>query len=277
LFEQSLKANAQRKEMDKASSEIASRSEAGLPHSESACPQAVRRPLMEQDWAALSFLHWRYEPEAVRDLLPAGLTLDTFEGSAWVSLVPFLLRVRVPRGPVLPWVGVFPETNVRTYVHGPDGQSGICFLSLDAPRWLAVWAARRLYHLPYQVSAMRLRRSATDRTYASWRVAGPCRGASSRAHVTLEERIPPPEVTGLDHFLTDRWRLYAPLHDGIGMAHVEHAPYVLWHAGATEVDAGLLVAAGLPRPSGQPLVHACDDVRAAMSRLRPCQAGGARP
>jgi uncharacterized protein YqjF (DUF2071 family) len=253
---------------------VASRHEVGSPLSEAACPQAVPWPLMDQDWAALSFLHWRYEPDAVRKLLPAGLTLDTFEGWAWVSLVPFLLRVRVPRGPVLPWVGVFPETNVRTYVRGPDGRSGICFLSLDAPRWLAVWAARRAYHLPYQVSAMRLRRGATDRTYASWRVAGPCRGASSRVHITLEERIPPPAVTDLDRFLTNRWRLYAPLRGGIGTANVEHAPYALWHAVATDVDAGLLVAAGLPRPTGLPLVRACDDVRAAMSRLRPCPGFG---
>lgn len=234
-----------------------------------ACPHPVSHPLMDQDWRCLSLLHWRYDPAVVGKLLPAGISLDTFDGAAWVGLVPFQLRVRIPRGPVLPWVGVFPETNVRTYVRCPDGQSGIWFLSLDAPRRLAVWAARRTYRLPYHVSAMRLGRDGNARSYASRRLSGVHRGTLSCARVTLHERIAPPDLTPLEIFLTARWRLYAPMRGGIGTARVEHAPYRLWHASATNVDAGLFAAAGLPYPAGDPLVHACDDVRAAMSRLTP--------
>jgi uncharacterized protein len=237
---------------------------------EVACPHSVSSPLMDQDWRSLSFLHWRYEPAVVGQLLPAGVTLETFDGAAWVSLVPFLLRVRIPRGPLLPWLGVFPETNVRTYVRGPDGESGIWFLSLDAPRRLAVWAARRTYHLPYHRSAMRLHHDGNTRSYASRRLSGAHRGASSSALVTLQERVSAHDLTALEIFLTARWRLYAPLRGRIGTARVHHAPYRLWHATATDIDAGLFVAASLPAPVGDALVHGCDDVSAAMSRLTRC-------
>src|SRR5438874_13562221 len=80
------------------------------------CEQSVRHPFMEQDWLSLSFLHWAYDPADVAPLLPAGLNLETFDGAAWIGLVPFLLRVRPPHGPMLPWLGVFPHVNVRTYV-----------------------------------------------------------------------------------------------------------------------------------------------------------------
>lgn len=237
------------------------------------CPHFVRRPFMDQDWLGLSFLHWRYRPEDVQRLLPCGLSVETCEGPAWVGLVPFLLRVRVPAGPALPWVGVFPETNVRTYVRGPDGHSGIWFFSLEAPRRLAIRVARRSFHLPYHLAAMEMHRDASTRTYASWRLAAPDRGASSRARVTLGAPIPPQSVTALEHFLTARWRLYAPVEGGIGTALVEHTPWRLWRSTAQDVDARLLVAAGLPRPRGDVLVHACDDVHASLTRLRRCVPG----
>lgn len=235
-----------------------------------ACPHSVPSPFMDQDWIGLSFLHWPYEPSVVQRLLPAGVELETFDGAAWVGLVPFLLRVRLPRGPAVPWLGVFPETNVRTYVRGPDGDSGIWFLSLEAPRRLAIWGARRLYHLPYRVAAMDMRCSAGVRAYTSWRMTGSQRGVSSRARVRVGERIAPSDVTPLEHFLTARWRLYAPLGDGIGTALVEHQPWGLWRATADDVDARLLVATGLPSPQDAPLVHACDDVHASLTRLTRC-------
>jgi uncharacterized protein YqjF (DUF2071 family) len=225
---------------------------------------------MDQDWVHLSFLHWPYSPDVVQRLLPSGMRVDTFDGVAWVALVPFLLRVRVPRGPALPWIGVFAETNVRTYVHGPDGRAGIWFFSLEAPRRLAVLAARLLYHLPYRVAALQMDCDKTTRTYASVRRDSPHRGAESHARVAVHEPIPPASVTALEHFLTARWRLYAPLHDGIGSALVQHPPWRLWRATADDVDAGLVVAAGLPRPDRNPLVHACDDVHASLTRFVRC-------
>jgi len=120
----------------------------------------VKRPVMYQDWRDLTFLHWRYEPDVVQKLLPRGLTVQTFDGSAWIGLVPFVMdRVRFPGVPALPWMSRFPETNVRTYVSGPDGSDGIYFFSLDAANPLAVEIARRWYGLNYLRARMSLEES----------------------------------------------------------------------------------------------------------------------
>ena len=65
-------------------------------------------------WDELTFLHWRFEPVAVQRLLPPGLEVETMDGSAWVGLVPFFLRVGLPTVPSIPWASRFAETNVRT-------------------------------------------------------------------------------------------------------------------------------------------------------------------
>ncbi|MFN2581558.1 MAG: YqjF family protein [Candidatus Dormibacteria bacterium] len=234
------------------------------------CPEPVPRPFMDQDWLQLSFLHWPLRRSALARLLPRGLEPHTFDGYAWVTMVPFLLRVRLPRGPVLPWIGVFPEVNVRTYVVGPGGNPGIWFFSLDAPRRLAIWGARLTYWLPYRTAVMAVRSDRDVRSYASWRIEGPNRGASMRACVEVGTSIEPHDITALEHFLTARWRLYTSTPFGLAEARVEHPPWHLHRAAASDLDVRLLNATGLRVAHDVPLVHACDDVHASLTKLRRC-------
>jgi len=119
----------------------------------------VQRPVMHHRWRDAGFLHWRYPAAQVQDLLPAGVEVETFDGSAWLGIVPLVMDdVRAPYVPALPWLSRFPETNVRTYVRGPDGASAIWFFSLDAARLPVVVAARVGYGLPYFWSDMTVRR-----------------------------------------------------------------------------------------------------------------------
>src|SRR2546423_7112364 len=98
----------------------------------------VDNPWMYQTWESLTFLHWRWDARRMQSLLPAGLTVDTFDGSAWLGLTPFFVRdLHTPYIGPLPWISHFPETNLRTYVRGPDGHRGIWFFSLEARRLLA--------------------------------------------------------------------------------------------------------------------------------------------
>jgi uncharacterized protein len=121
----------------------------------------VARPVMHHLWRQLAFLHWRYPADTVQARLPAGLVVQTFDGSAWLGLIPFLMdQVRAPALPALPWLSRFPETNVRTYVQDTRGRSGIWFLSLDAARLPAVLGARAGYRLPYFWSAMSVHNTA---------------------------------------------------------------------------------------------------------------------
>lgn len=111
---------------------------------------AVRRPVMHQRWEDLLFVHWPVEPDAVARRLPPGLAPDTFDGSAWVSLVPFRMVGIRPAGlPTVPWLLTFAEVNIRTYVLDTDGRPAVWFESLDVPRLAAVPAARLSLGLPY--------------------------------------------------------------------------------------------------------------------------------
>ena len=61
-------------------------------------PEPVTRPMMLQRWECLTFLHWPLDPSEVARRLPPGLTVDAFNGSAWVGLVPFFMQVAAPGG-----------------------------------------------------------------------------------------------------------------------------------------------------------------------------------
>jgi uncharacterized protein YqjF (DUF2071 family) len=206
-------------------------------------------------WDHLTFLHWRYDPAVVQQLLPPGLTVETFDGAAWVGLVPFVMQVRAPGVAPVPWLSDFPETNVRTYAVGPDGSTGVWFLSLDATRLPAVLGGRTGYRMPYHWSRMRVRRSGDRIAYDCDRRWPRPTPAASRIEVTIGDRFRPDELGDLDHWLTARWSLFSYRPSAISVAFAEHPPWVLHRAEATRVDDRLVRASGLPAPQGEPLVH----------------------
>lgn len=219
------------------------------------CPFTVDRPVMQQRWECLTFLHWGFEPDAVQRLLPPGLTVECWEGRAWVGLVPFFMRVGAPGGQRMPWVSNFCETNVRTYVRDSEGRRGIWFFSLDAARLGAVIVARTTYRLPYVWSSMRLAQAPGVISYdCRRRWPGP-RGLTSHVRVRIGEPYRPEELDDRDHFLTARWVLFSAAGTRHRFARAWHQPWPLHRATAEEVDDGLVVAAGLPQPESAPLVH----------------------
>lgn len=217
--------------------------------------RTVDRAAMVHHWDELTFIHWRFDPSLVQRLLPAGLTVETFDGSAWVGLVPFFLEVGLPRVPSVPWLSRFAETNVRTYVTGPDGARGIWFFSLDAARLGAVVVARATYRLPYFWSRMSIERSQSTIGYRCRRRWPGPRGARSEVMVEIGERFLPDELSELDHFLTARWALYSAPRSGLHHALAVHDPWPLHRARVASLDDELVTAAGLPEPRGEPVVH----------------------
>ncbi len=229
---------------------------------------------MYQTWSWLGFLHWSYDPPVLARLLPGGLRPHTFGDRAWVGLTPFLLEdLRTPVGPALPWCTSFPETNVRTYVQGPDGREGLWFFSLDAARLEPVLVARATYALPYMWSQMTVHRDGPTIRYRSRRRwPGPTPATSA---ITLEigERLPAEQLGPLDHYLTARWQLYTTLGPVLARSTVEHEPWPLHRAHLRELDTNLLTAAGLPAPREEPVVHWSPGVRTRISTLRPLRLG----
>ena len=115
-----------------------------------------RTVVMKQAWRNLAFLHWRMPVDVVQRTLPPGLTVDTFDGAAYIGLVPFYMRRIRPRFlPPVPGLSWFLEVNVRTYVIDHNGVPGVWFYSLDANQWFAVKIARRFFKLPYFINSSR--------------------------------------------------------------------------------------------------------------------------
>ncbi|MGC9665128.1 YqjF family protein [Planosporangium sp. 12N6] len=224
-------------------------------------PEPVETATMIQHWRLMTFIHWRYPVTAVRRLLPAGLELDTYDGDAWVGLIPFRMQgVRPPAAPALPYLSSFPETNVRTYVRGPEGGRGIFFLTVEAARLPAVLTARLSLGLPYAWSAADVEvgeRHVTYRGRRRW--PGPT-GAGYEARVRMGPAIPEEDLGPLDHFLTARYRLYTVFAGRLVAVDAEHPPWPLHEARLEHLRQDLLPAVGVPDPQGTPLLHASPGV-----------------
>ncbi|MFZ8901532.1 MAG: YqjF family protein [Ilumatobacteraceae bacterium] len=228
------------------------------------CPDPVRFAVMRQEWRDLAYIHWRYEPSVVQALLPEQLTVDTFDGSAWVGLIPFSMRnIGLPHGPSVPYLGSFPEINVRTYVIR-DGRPGVWFFSLDVNRFLPAVVARLTYRLPYCWG--RASHEVSDDLWTT-RVRRRWPHAVEPNEILLQpgEEIEPDQ---LDHFLTARWGLYSRSGRGVRYAPVDHEPWPLRAARLERADTSLVTAAGLPEPAGEPHVRCSPGVSVRIGRPR---------
>jgi uncharacterized protein len=215
---------------------------------------AQRRPLMYQCWRKLLFLHWRWDAGEIQKRLPVGLTIDHFDGSAWIGVVPFFMSgVRPPGFPPPPVISNFLELNLRTYVRDESGRPGVWFFSLDANQPLAVWAARTLFALPYQHAIMRANQIGAWTDYAS---------ARSGHDVVLNYRYrrkgAPEEAAlgSLEFFLIERYRLFAFRGDHLVTGRVSHTPYRVSGAEVDRYDPRLFKLEGFDLPDRSP-DHVC--------------------
>ena len=206
---------------------------------------------MRQSWHDLLFAHWPVPVAALRHLVPAGLNIQEFDGSSWLGIVPFRMSGVMWRClPNLPGLSAFPELNLRLYVER-DGKPGVWFLSLDATNSLAVWGARRFFHLPYFKARIAIEVDGGGFRYQSER-PGP--GPRARFAGTYGPTSPPYESKPgtLEHFLTERYRLYAQAPGGeLYRANIHHQPWPLQTGTAGLEPDELLQPHGL-RVTGRP-------------------------
>ena len=221
-----------------------------------------RRPwVLGQTWRSLLFAHWSLDPDQIAPLVPAPLDLETSEGRAWIGLTPFMLTgFRLALTPPLPYVSSFPEINVRTYV-SYEGKPGIFFFSLDAGSRLAVSAARRFYRLPYFLARMTMELNARGASLNSTRTDD--RGHEATFTATYRSMGKPGKAAAgsLEHFLTERYCLYAVEGRALYRAEIHHPPWSLQPAEAA-LDLNTMLPPGLSVPDEPPLLHfsECQDV-----------------
>jgi uncharacterized protein YqjF (DUF2071 family) len=237
--------------------------------------ERVRVPMLRQSWRDVAFVHWRYEEETVQRLLPSGLHVDQFDGTAWVTLVSFAVRgTRPPLLPALPFVSNFTETNLRTYVVGPDGRDGLWFFTLETDSLPTVIAARAI-GIPYRWAQMTAGRSGRELTYGSRR-----RSAGVGAmHLTRVAENGHDASDPRADWLTGRWRAWTCVGPRLAVVPVEHQPWPLRTGVLLAHEDSLLSDSTLPIPAEPPLVHAARRVDAALGWPQPLHAawiGGTR-
>lgn len=213
-------------------------------------PELRGRQIMGQRWADLTFLHWRVDPELVAPLLPPGTSPDLHDGVTWVGLVPFrMVGAGIGRGPGVPWLGTFAETNVRLYSVDATGRRGVVFRSLEAARLGVVIGARLAFALPYTWARMRVRHEGGTVVYESnRRLPGP-RGAGGRVVVRPAAAV---ATDPLAAFLTARWGLHTRWLGRTLYVPNRHGPWPLHSAELVELSDTLVAAAGLPGVSARP-------------------------
>jgi uncharacterized protein len=212
--------------------------------------------VMAQRWHELLFAHWPVPAGALRPLVPASLDLDTREGQAWLGVIPFRMSgVRLRGTPALPRLSAFPELNVRTYVVR-NGKPGVWFFSLDAGNAAAVAVARAWFHLPYFRARMRSREDGGWIEYRSVRThsGAPVAELAVRYRPRGEERAPEPG--SLEHWLTERYCLYAVGSRGrIFCGEIHHPRWRLREADAEFERNTMAAALGVVLPEMPPILR----------------------
>lgn len=212
--------------------------------------------IMTQTWSKLLFAHWPVPPEQIRPLLPPTVTLDTFDGQAWVGVVPFDISAIRPRLlPPIPTMARFLELNVRTYVIR-DGKPGVWFFSLDAASRLAVEGARLAFHLPYFNARMSLRMEGDTVHYMSERRDDRAGAGVFKARYRPIGEVFQSRTGSLEAFLTERYCLYSATESGrVYRANIHHMPWPLQLAEA-EIETNTVADAfGIRLPDVPPLLH----------------------
>ncbi len=227
-------------------------SSSGVEPVSSSAPELTGPVMMNQCWRDLTFLHWAVDPERIADRMPTGVRPDTLDGLTYVGLIPFrMVGAGMARGPGIPWLGSFHETNVRLYSIDGTGRRGIVFLSLDADRAPVVIGARAAFGLPYRWARMRHREDHEVHSYDA-RLRRP--GRAIESHVVIragKSRL----RTQIDDFVSARWGLHTRWWGKTLYVPNRHEAWPVHDAEVLALEDGLLSSVGLPDLAARPPDH----------------------
>jgi len=198
-------------------------------------PNQKRKWIMTQTWEHLLFANWPVPADAIRRLIPEELEVDTYDGQAWISVIPFLMSgIRLRVCPVIPYTSTFTEINVRTYVKSKT-QAGVFFLTLDASNPLVTRIAKAWYRLPYYHAKMSFQQQREQIEFRSSRMGFVPADFYGR-YRPVDKCFHPREGT-IEHWLTERYIHYCKCAATSQVFHGEvfHQPWKLQEAKA-EID-----------------------------------------
>jgi uncharacterized protein YqjF (DUF2071 family) len=224
---------------------------------------------LEMGWRHLLFESWPVDPAVVDRHLPAQLEPDEYEGSAWLSVVPYTnVEVRPKRVPAP--LGVrLPELNLRTYVTHEEGVRGVYFFSLDAQGAASVLGARLFQRLPYYYARTSLDYDGERVEFESRRLHPGERPVhyegtyrpTGESFAASEDR--------LARFLVERYRFYTEAQDGaLRYADIDHEPWTLYPADSEVSTNTLFAAEGFERPETESVCYYSPGVDVTASRSK---------
>ena len=223
-------------------------------------PMPNRRHTLDQDWRFLTFMHWRVDIEKLRAHVPEGLEIDTFEGEAYIGLVPFMMKHVRPRWFVsTPGISNFPEFNIRTYVK-KDGIPGVFFLTLEAKSLVTCNFAPRTYGLPYRYAKGNVKKTGEKWNWESSRNKGQFRLAGTTEVFGQEVQAEP---GSLEEFLFERYSLYTSHRGSLRRGYTHHNKWKFQLAKAELTENSLTESfnLGIDDPLTPELVHYSNGVR----------------
>ena len=231
-------------------------------------PSSDMPSVLSMRWRDGVFCHWPVEPEVVGGRLPDGLEVATFEGKAYLGVVPFVMEAIRPRGIPARIGRSFPELNLRTYVER-GGDPGVYFFSLDADDRLSVALARRAFQLPYYRARMRFERRGERIEIRSQRTTEGVPPASFDATVEVGREYRPVERGSLEGFLVENYRFVTESDRGrLYAGEIDHEPWRLAPADVTIRENGLFAANGFEGREDEPICHHAKPLEVSAERIR---------
>ncbi len=224
-------------------------------------PLPPGRWTLTQRWNDLLFAHWPVPAGALSGLLPEGLQVDTWQGTAWLGVAPFWIdRVKVRGMPPAARALNFPALSLRTYVRDQRTDApGVYFFSLDAGSLLAVGAARLFYRLPYRWAEMRMeQRSGREFSFYSRRLLSspPVVFKARYRGLGPTRKLAEGRAGTLEHFLMERHCLFTLNRAGEPIrANIHSVPWPLEEAEAEIERNDLAAEIGITLPEEKPVLH----------------------
>ena len=187
-------------------------------------------------------LNYEVGPELLESLVPAGVEMDRWSGTLYISVVGFLFTQTRVLGFAVPGHRTFQEVNLRFYVRrhvGGETRRGVVFVRELVPRPAIALVARLMYNEPYRALPMRHRiewnGDEATREYA-WLAGGDWTRLSARTTGLSRPLEPESEA----EFITEHYWGYTRQRDGGTVEYrVDHPRWNVWDATDARLDGNL--------------------------------------